>query len=80
MTRSELRQWGLLVVILGAVAASSGKLAAQTVTGTIAGTVVDAQGAVMPGATVTVLNEATSAPRVTVTDGRGDFQVTNLQA
>ena len=80
MTRLELRRWGLLVVILVGAAASSATLAAQTVTGSISGTVVDAQGAVMPAATVTILNEATGAPRVAVTDSRGDFQVTNLQA
>jgi len=80
MTRLELRRWGLLVVILVGAAASSATLAAQTVTGSISGTVVDAQGAVMPAATVTILNEATGAPRVAVTDARGDFQVTNLQA
>ena len=53
--------------------------AAQAVTGTISGTVADPQGQVIPGATVTVINEATNEPRVTVSDGSGDFQVTNLQ-
>ena len=52
---------------------------AQTVTGTIAGTVVDEQGHVVPGATVTVVNDGTREPRVVVTDARGDFQVVNLQ-
>ncbi|MEO7272710.1 MAG: carboxypeptidase regulatory-like domain-containing protein [Vicinamibacterales bacterium] len=80
MTRSKLRQWCLLVVMLVAAAASPATLAAQTMTGSISGTVVDAQGAVVPGATVTIVDEATSSPRVAVSDGRGDFQVTNLQA
>jgi hypothetical protein len=53
--------------------------AAQTVTGTVAGTVVDEQGHVVPGATVTVVNDGTREPRVVVTDARGDFQVVNLQ-
>jgi hypothetical protein len=52
---------------------------AQAVTGTISGTVVDQQAQVIPGATVTVINEATNDSRVTVTDGSGHFQVTNLQ-
>jgi hypothetical protein len=51
----------------------------QAVTGTIAGTVVDPQGQVIPGATVTVTNEANNDARLAVTDVRGDFQVTNLQ-
>jgi hypothetical protein len=52
---------------------------AQTVTGTISGTVTDQQGQVIPGATVTIVNEATSDARVAVTDGQGNFLVTNLQ-
>jgi carboxypeptidase family protein/TonB-dependent receptor-like protein len=52
---------------------------AQAVTGTISGTVVDPQGQVIPGATVTVTNEANNDARLAVTDVRGDFQVTNLQ-
>jgi hypothetical protein len=54
-------------------------VAGQAVTGTIAGTVVDQQGSVIPGAAVTVINEATGDTRAVVTDGRGDFQVTPLQ-
>jgi hypothetical protein len=45
----------------------------------MAGTVVDPQGRVIPGATVTVTSEATKDARDAVTDARGDFQVTNLQ-
>ena len=53
--------------------------AGQAVTGTISGTVVDQQGEVVPGATVTVVNEATSDSRVVTSDATGNFQVTNLQ-
>ena len=52
---------------------------AQAVTGTISGTIVDQQGSVIPGATVTIINEATNDSRVTVSDERGNFQITNLQ-
>ncbi|MPY87032.1 MAG: TonB-dependent receptor plug domain-containing protein [Luteitalea sp.] len=52
---------------------------AQAVTGTISGTVVDQTGQIIPGATVTLINEATSDSRVTVSDDTGNFQVTNLQ-
>jgi len=53
--------------------------AAQAVTGTISGTVVDQQGSMVPGATVTIINEATNDTRVAVSDERGDFQITSLQ-
>src|SRR5262245_42104439 len=52
---------------------------AQNVSGSIAGTVVDQQGQVVPGATVTVTNESTGDARVVVTDARGNFQAINLQ-
>jgi hypothetical protein len=56
-----------------------GSASAQSVTGTMSGTVVDPQGRVIPGAMVTVVSEATNDARDAVTDARGDFQVTNLQ-
>jgi hypothetical protein len=52
---------------------------AQAVAGTISGTILDAQGQIVPGATLTIINESTSDMRVTVSDDRGNFQVTNLQ-
>jgi hypothetical protein len=48
--------------------------AAQDITGTISGTVVDQQGQVLPGATVTVINERTRGSRSAVSDARGLFQ------
>src|SRR5688572_15183247 len=51
---------------------------AQNVTGTISGTVVDDQKQVVPGATVTVINEATTETRAVTSGATGDFQVTNL--
>jgi hypothetical protein len=73
------RPW-LLVFTLAALAALVPTYAsAQAVTGTISGTIVDQQGSVIPGATVTVIYEATNDSRSTVTDERGNFQVTNLR-
>ncbi len=46
---------------------------AQTPTGTILGSVKDAQGAVVPGATVTATNLGTQYSRNTVTDGAGEY-------
>src|ERR1041385_1179250 len=50
----------------------------QTIFGRISGTVVDSSGAVVPGATVTVINNATNAARNAVTDDSGFYTVTNL--
>ena len=54
---------------------------AQGVTGTVSGTVNDAQGGVIPGATVTLISEARetrSAP--VVTNAQGDFVFPNVTA
>jgi len=56
-----------LALALGAVPA-----AAQD-TGTVSGTIVDNSTQVVPGATVTLINEATSDTRATASDGRGVF-------
>ena len=67
-----------LALALGALSLSTAA-AAQTVTGTISGTIVDQQGQVIPGATIAVVNESTTDSRPAVSDERGNFQVTNLQ-
>jgi hypothetical protein len=74
---------GTLVVFLAAVnlpvlGAADVATAAQDVTGTIVGTIVDEQGQVVPGATVAIVNEATTNTRTVVSDARGAFQVTTL--
>src|SRR5262249_32872583 len=53
---------------------------AQSTFGAVVGTVIDSTGAVLPGVSVTVVNDRTSVPRVVTTDGRGDFQVANVDA
>ena len=40
-------------------------------TGSINGTVRDASGAPVPGATLTIVNQATSAPKVVTSSGNG---------
>jgi carboxypeptidase family protein len=69
-------RWVLPVLfVIGAPYAA----AAQTgTTGTIVGTVTDESGAVIPGATVDVLDLATNAARSTVTGSRGDYVVPTL--
>ena len=49
------------------------------VDGRFAGAVLDASGAVLPGATVTVKNEKTGEERTAVTTAQGLYVVTNLK-
>jgi hypothetical protein len=49
-------------------------------TGIIRGTVLDAQGGVVPGVTVTVTSSALQGPRSTVTDAQGSFSLRSLPA
>ena len=63
-----------LVLLLGALPAL-----AQNISGRIDGHVTDSSGGVLPGATVTVLNEGTGFTRALVTDETGLFTATNLQ-
>src|SRR6202451_2508893 len=51
---------------------------AQTPAGTIAGTVTDASGAVIPGATVTIENPVSGLSRTAKTDASGQYRLTNL--
>src|SRR5260221_852717 len=57
---------GVMVVGLAATAGAQD-------TGTVSGTVVDAQAAAIPGATVTLTDEKTGTARSIVSDGRGEF-------
>jgi hypothetical protein len=58
----------ILMVLLLAV-----NVPAQTVTGSMSGTVVDATGQVIPGADVTVVHENSGEERITVTSEVGNF-------
>jgi len=60
------------------VAVFSGALWAQGVRSTILGTVTDASGATVSGASVVVLNTGTQERRAVVTNDRGDYEVTSL--
>ena len=64
-----------MVLTAGLVAAP---VHAQTLYGTIAGTVTDAQGAIIPGATVTITNENTGLAMSTVTDESGAYTIRNV--
>src|SRR5271166_1789342 len=64
-----------LVVVLITLAASS---VAQLFPGRITGTVRDAQGAVIPGATVKLSNPTTGLERSVTTDDTGNFNFPEL--
>jgi len=52
---------------------------AQTITGTLSGTVTDSSGSVVPGVTVTVTNEQTKDTRVITSNEEGRFSFAALQ-
>jgi hypothetical protein len=62
----------LLLVLLPALAR------AQQFKANVTGTVTDAQGAVIPGVTVTAINTDTNVPSVSVTDSDGVFSIKDL--
>lgn len=53
---------------------------AQSTLGTITGTVIDASGAVVPGATVAVIHQSTQVERTTISAADGTYLVSNLDA
>ncbi len=68
----------ILLSILIAVGISIASLA-QTSSGRIAGTVLDPSGAVVKGASVSILNERTNQERSTVTGDDGNYAFTGLE-
>src|SRR5207244_572462 len=65
----------LLVLTLLALASSAAVLFAQSVSGSVSGTVVDQTRQVLPGATVTLLNEQTGDSRAIQTSDVGAHHV-----
>jgi carboxypeptidase family protein len=63
----------MLCILLAPAAAR-----AQTTSASVTGTVRDASGAIVPGATVQIRNHNTSQVAETVTDGRGEFRLQSL--
>jgi len=70
--------WGWLVLLAVVLMAPFGANAQLSGKGAISGAVVDATGAVIPGATVAATNTATGITTKTTTTGSGDFNFSNL--
>jgi hypothetical protein len=66
------------VVLLSTALLFTSALSAQTFYGSIVGNVTDPQGSVVPGATVTLTNSATSERRTTPTGADGNYRFVNL--
>src|SRR4051812_50184271 len=72
------RRVSLPVVVLSAVMAVAPAARAQSVTGSVSGTLVDSAGAVMAGVPVQLINEVSKQARENTTNGAGVFQFTSL--
>ena len=74
---------GLLVGLFAAVAfvfVSAPRTAAQTVTGTIVGTVLDAQGAAVANASISAKNRDTGLDRAAMSEASGEFTISSVPA
>jgi hypothetical protein len=76
--KAGMRSLALCLLLLAGVWLSTFVLMAQTTTASMHGTVTDPSGAVLPDATVTVLNTATGIANVQKTDRRGYFLFPSL--
>src|ERR1700687_1249885 len=74
MIKVSLRQFVVLAVLI-ALTIPAG---AQTVTGTLNGTVTDKSGGAIPGVTVTIRSPETGLERIVVTDKVGFYNATFL--
>ncbi len=71
-------RWFLAVALLWALVYPAQRLLAQAVYGSIIGTVTDATGAAVPGATVTITNTAQGVSFTTTTNASGNYEQTHL--
>jgi Carboxypeptidase regulatory-like domain/TonB dependent receptor-like, beta-barrel len=73
---SRYALWLIAVAVLGLC--SSQRLNAQILYGSVAGTVTDQTGAVVPGAAITIVNDNTGFTRNTTSASAGDYRITDL--
>ena len=75
---AAVRLFSAAALVLAAFASASTPLRAQSVSGTILGTVTDASGAVVSNAKVIVTHEGTGLTREVMSDSNGDFVVPSI--
>ncbi|MCH7804564.1 MAG: carboxypeptidase regulatory-like domain-containing protein, partial [Acidobacteria bacterium] len=68
----------LWVILFALLVLTTPWVAAQQSTATLAGTISDETGAVLPGVEITVRNVENGSTRTAITDDRGEYRVTNL--
>jgi carboxypeptidase family protein len=79
MPSARLAPGRLAALVLLAAAAMALPLRAQSVLGTIRGTVTDPQGGVIKATPVLITDESTGVPRTVDTDDEGRYEATNLR-
>ncbi len=80
-TRNRFRAgsaWAFALCITCLIMASGISLKAQTVYGSMAGTITDPSGAVVPGASITLTNIGTTEKRSMVSEATGNYRFVNL--
>ena len=77
LSRGLCATW-LAAIMMALVVVPATHLSAQTVTGTILGTVLDSSGSAVPNATVTVKNQETGVARTTATSAEGFYTTPSL--
>jgi hypothetical protein len=78
VNKVQRRRFVDLLFIVLAVAVVATPAIAQVLYGTVVGTVKDAQGATVPGATVTIVNKDNNLTRETVTSATGAYTIVNV--
>src|SRR4051794_20814896 len=72
------RHFGFLAVLTCLILLAAFSVPAQKFSGQLTGTVLDPQGAAVPGATVTVTQPATGTVRTVTTSGDGNYSIPDL--
>jgi hypothetical protein len=76
--RLSLVRWRALILVGVAAALLAEPVRAQVLYGSVVGTIRDAQGAAVPGATITIVNKETNLTRDTVTNPEGQYTFVNV--
>src|SRR3954454_4531388 len=79
MTLRTKAVWSLAVALCLALLCAQSATAQTVTTGNISGTITDAQGGVLPGATVTAVHTDTGTNYEAVTGGDGRFSILNVR-